>query len=298
MLNENKKINFNYIAIPALSRDFFIMGQTVAIQGIKGSFHHQVAANYFGVECDIQECSSFTHVVRNLIEGKAEVGIMAIENSIAGSIISNYALIDKYNLVIRGEYYLDVKLDLLTHGSAPIEELLEVHSHPMALLQCSEFLMQYPHIKLVEAPDTAAAAQKIATVKDAKIAAIAGPIAGDMYGLTVAKQDIHTMKRNKTRFVVLDKKPLTFEGEGINKVSLKFELDDVPGSLATVLNVINNCQLNMTKIQSMPIIETPFQYSFFVDVVFEDAAHYLKAEKLLKIMTKSYKVLGVYCQGN
>ena len=274
------------------------MDITIAIQGLKGWFHHQVAQEYFKKKGTILECNSFESVVKSMVESKANNGIMALENSIAGSIIPNYALIDRNNLHIIGEHYLDIQLDFMVLKGQTIDDIKEIHSHPIALLQCGIFLSQYPTIKLVESSDTAAAAQNIKQNNLKGIAALASPVAAQLYELETLFSAIHTVKSNKTRFVVLKTKNKELPKEEINKASIKFELDDTPGSLATVLNVMNNCKLNLTKIQSMPIIESPFQYSFFVDAVFEKYKHYEKAKKLLEIMTTHFKVLGEYKRGN
>ncbi|MBF03292.1 MAG: prephenate dehydratase [Flavobacterium sp.] len=273
------------------------MDLKIAIQGIKGSFHHQVAQQYFGESILLEECDSFNEVVRALKTNRSEKAVMAIENSIAGSILPNYALIDKNNLHIIGEYYLDIHMNLMALKGQKMEDIKEVHSHPIALLQCEVFFSQYPHIKLVESSDTAETAHRIQKQSLNGIAAVAAPIAAQMYDLEILAAGIHTIKSNKTRFVVVKTRNKELPKEEINKASLKFELDDTPGSLATVLNVMNNCKLNLTKIQSLPIIETPFQYAFFVDVIFEKYKHYEKAKKLLEIMTTHFKVLGEYKQG-
>ena len=164
----------------------------------------------------------------------------------------------------------------------------------MALLQCMDFLKKHTHIKLVEDKDTAETARRIHKNQLKKIAAIGSKVAAEMYGLNIIAPEIQTVNNNMTRFFIISKEESQVPKEHINKASLKFELDDTPGSLATVLNVMTNCKLNLTKIQSMPIIETPFQYSFFVDVVFEKYKHYEKASKILEIMTSHFKVLGEY----
>ena len=226
---------------------------------------------------------------------------MAIENSIAGAIIPNYALIDKHNLHIIGEYYLDIIQNLMVLNGQELSEIKEVHSHPMALLQCMDFLKTHPQIKLVEDKDTAETARRIRNNQLKNIAAIGSKVAAKMYDLTIIAPEIQSVNNNMTRFFILSKNEnhpeISGEKECVNKASLKFELDDTPGSLATVLNVMTNCKLNLTKIQSMPIIETPFQYSFFVDVVFEKYKHYEKAKKVLEIMTNHFKVLGEYKNG-
>jgi prephenate dehydratase len=270
------------------------MTEKVAIQGIKGSFHHQVALEYFQENVAIDECLSFEAVIDSLLNNHSQLAVMAIENSIAGSIIPNYALIDKNNLHIIGEYYLDIIQNLMVLNGQQLSEITEVHSHPMALLQCMDFLKKYPQIKLVEDKDTAETARRIHQNQTKGIAAIASKVAAQMYDLTIIAPEIQTVNNNMTRFFIVSKEENKLSKDQINKASIKFELDDTPGSLATVLNVMTNCKLNLTKIQSLPIIETPFQYSFFVDVVFEKYKHYEKAKKILELMTNHFKVLGEY----
>lgn len=273
------------------------MKLNIAIQGVQGSFHHQVANQYFGNSILLKECASFSDVVKSLKMNDSDKAVMALENSIAGSILPNYALIDQNELHIIGEYYLDIHMNLMALKGQKIEDLKEVHSHPIALLQCMVFFNQYPHIKLVESIDTAETAQRIQRENLKGIGAVAAPIAAEMYDLEIIAAGIHTIKSNKTRFVIVKALNKEIPKEEINKVSLKFELDDTPGSLATVLNVMNNCKLNLTKIQSLPVIETPFKYSFFVDVVFERYRYYEKAKEILEIMTTHFKVLGEYKKG-
>lgn len=270
------------------------MKEKIAIQGIKGSFHHQVALEYFQENVLVDECLSFEALVDSLLSNQSQLAVMAIENSIAGSIIPNYALIDKNNLHIIGEYYLDIIQNLMVLKGQNFNEIQEVHSHPMALLQCMDFLKKQPQIKLVEDKDTAETARRIHQNQLKNIAAIGSKVAAELYDLEIIAPEIQTVNNNMTRFFIIGKEENQETKEQINKASLKFELDDTPGSLATVLNVMTNCKLNLTKIQSMPIIETPFQYSFFVDVVFEKYKHYEKAMKILEIMTNHFKVLGEY----
>ena len=273
------------------------METKIAIQGIKGSFHHQVAQQYFEQVDDLDECMSFDDLVKSLVDNRSQKGVMALENSIAGSIIPNYALIDRNNLHIIGEHYLDIHMNLMVLKGQKIEDIKEVHSHPIALLQCAVFFSQYPHIKLVESGDTAETARRIQEQQLKGIGAVAAPIAADLYDLEILAAGIHTVQSNKTRFVIVKTTNKEWPKETINKASVKFELDDTPGSLATVLNVMNNCKLNLTKIQSMPIIDRPFQYSFFVDVIFEKYKHYEKAKNILALMTTHFKVLGEYQKG-
>lgn len=270
------------------------MIQKVAIQGIKGSFHHQVALGYYHQEIDVDECMSFEELVDSLLSGQSNQAVMALENSIAGSIIPNYALIDKNNLHIIGEYYMDIHQNFMALKGQKIEDISEVHSHPMALLQCMEFLKKYPHIKLVEDKDTAETARRIHQQQLKGIAAIASKTASEMYDLEIIAPEIQTINNNMTRFVILNKENSFVPKQEINKASLKFELDHKRGSLAAVLNVMSDCKLSLTKIQSLPKIETPWKYSFFVDVTFDAYEDYSKAKSVVAIMAEYFKVLGEY----
>jgi prephenate dehydratase len=270
------------------------MIQKVAIQGIKGSFHHQVALEYYHQDIEVDECMSFEELVDSLLSGKSNQAVMAIENSIAGSIIPNYALIDKNNLHVIGEYYMDIHQNFMALKGQKLEDISEVHSHPMALLQCMEFLKKLPNIKLVEDKDTAETARRIHENQLTGIAAIASKTASKMYDLEILVPEIQTINNNMTRFVILNKENSFVPKQEINKASLKFELDHKRGSLAAVLNVMSDCKLSLTKIQSLPKIETPWKYSFFVDVTFDDYDDYSKAKSLLEIMAEYFKVLGEY----
>ncbi|MDH7911849.1 prephenate dehydratase [Winogradskyella sp. SYSU M77433] len=270
------------------------MIKPIAIQGIKGSFHHEVVQKYFNLDAEVVECMSFDSAVDSLLQGHSDTIVMALENSIAGSIIPNYALIDNYNLNIIGEYYLDIQHNLMALKEQVISEISEVHSHPMALLQCKVFFKDYPHIKLVEAKDTADVAKQIAEQNLKGIAAIASKGAARLYNLEVLAESIQTIKHNETRFVVVKSENAEIDETRVNKVSLKFELDHKRGSLATILNVMSDCKLNLTKIQSLPKIETPWKYAFFVDATFEDYKDFDKAHSIMKIMAENFKVLGQY----
>lgn len=266
----------------------------IAIQGIKGSFHHQVAQEYFDANIEVDECLSFEELVDSLLKNKSSQAVMAIENSIAGAIIPNYALIDKNNLEIIGEFYLDIHQNLMAIKGQKIDDILEVHSHPMALLQCMEFLKKYPNIKLVEDKDTAETARRIHQKQIKGIAAIASKTASKMYDLEILAPEIQTINNNMTRFVIISNNKIETDKSNINKASLKFELDHKRGSLAAILNVMSDCKLNLTKIQSLPKIETPWKYSFFVDVTFDDYNDFSKAKSIIEIMAEYFKVLGEY----
>jgi prephenate dehydratase len=270
------------------------MTKPIAIQGIKGSFHHEVAQQYFNTNTDVVECMSFDGAVDSLVNNETDHIVMALENSIAGSIIPNYALIDNNHLSIVGEYYLDIQHNLMAKKGQNIQSIKEVHSHPMALLQCKVFLKDYPHIKLVEAKDTADVAKQINDHQIEGIAAIASTNAAKLYELEIIAESIQTIKHNETRFVIVKRENDNSEIKDLNKASVKFELSHKRGSLATILNVMSDCKLNLTKIQSLPKIDTPWKYAFFVDVTFEDYNDYVKAKSIMELMAENFKVLGEY----
>ena len=273
------------------------MNKTVAIQGAEGSNHHKVARDFYGSEIQLKECMSFDVLVDSLLDGSADLGVMALENTIAGSIIPNYALIDKYNLHITGEEYLHIHHHLMGLKGQKIEDIKEIWSHPMALLQCKEFFKKYPHIKLVEDVDTAEVAKRISKENLVGIGAIAPKIAAEIFNLEVIEDEIQTIKDNATRFVIVQTQESNNEIDEINKASLKFELNHKRGSLAAILNVLSDCKMNLTKIQSIPVIETPWKYSFFVDITFDDFKNYKKAVTIIEIMAEEFKVLGTYKNG-
>ena len=266
----------------------------VAIQGIQGSNHHQVAQEYFGAGIDLVECLSFDNLIDHLLEGTADKGVMAIENSIAGSIIPNYNLVCHKKLHIIGEHYLNIHHNLMVLKGQKLQDIKEVRTHPMALLQCMEYLKQFPHLKLVEDADTAETAKKIRQDRLSHVAAIAPKAAAELYDLDIIAAEIQTIKNNATRFIILKRQNKALPKEEINKASLRFITDHKRGSLATVLNVMSDCNLNLTKIQSLPVIETPWKYAFFVDVTFEQYNHFAKAKSLLEIMSEDFTVLGEY----
>ncbi|WP_435261711.1 prephenate dehydratase [Tenacibaculum sp. nBUS_03] len=269
----------------------------IAIQGAEGSNHHKVARDFYGENVQLEECLSFDKLVECLLNKTSEKAVMAIENTIAGSIIPNYALIDSNNLHISGEEYLNIHHHLMALPGQKIEEIKEVCSHPMALLQCKEFFKKHPNIRLVEDVDTAEVAKRIAKKQLKGVAAIAPKLAAEIFGLEVLEDEIQTMKDNSTRFVIIQTEKPNNGIDQINKASFKFQLDHKRGSLATILNVLSDCKMNLTKIQSLPVIESPWKYSFFVDVTFDSYKDYEKAIAIIEIMAEEFKVLGAYKNG-
>ena len=273
------------------------MNKTIAIQGAEGSNHHKVARDFYGASIQLKECMSFDELVDSLLDDSAGLGVMALENTIAGSIIPNYALIDKYNLNIIGEEYLNIHHHLMGLKGQKIKDITEVWSHPMALLQCKEFFKKHPHIKLVEDVDTAEVAKRISKNNLIGIAAIAPKIAAEIFNLAVIEDEIQTIKDNSTRFVIVQTSASNNGIDQINKASLKFQLNHKRGSLAAILNVLSDCKMNLTKIQSIPVIESPWKYSFFVDVTFDAYESYKKAAAIIEIMAEKFKILGTYKNG-
>ncbi len=265
----------------------------IAIQGIKGSFHHIVAENHFGSNIELIECMTFAEMPDIVLRGEADYAIMAIENSIAGAIIPNYTLIDESDLMIVGECYLGIHQNLMALSGQDISDIKKVYSHPMALLQCRSFFKDYPHIKLIEDVDTAEVAKRIEEKQLKKVGAIASTKAAEIYHLNMVAEQIQTIKKNFTRFVIVQSKQ-SLSDTNTTKASLKFVLKDESGNLGEVLMVLADHKVNLSKIQSLPIIERPWEYAFFADLVFEDYQEYENAIVDIKNKVSSLKILGEY----
>lgn len=266
----------------------------IAIQGIKGSYHDQVARKIFGNDVGIIECMSFIDLVKSIIEGEADQGVLALENSIAGAILPNYDLMDRNNLRITGEYYLPISHQLMAVKGQTLQDIKEVRSHPMALLQCKVFFENHPHIRLVEDFDTAGVAKWISEENIKGIGAIAGASAAEYYGLEILNDHIQTVKNNVTRFCIVEQDNGKSGTGHINKASLKVILVNEKGSLAKTLTLMYENNLDLTKIQSIPIIDKPWQYAFFIDLVFEKPEDYTRTLHLLDKRGISVKILGEY----
>jgi prephenate dehydratase len=271
------------------------MKTKIAIQGIESSFHHLAVNKLLGEETvELIKCDSFEKVTNSLVDFKADFGMLAIENTIAGSILPNYNLIDGNDLVILDEVYLNIQMHLMALESESIHDIKEVHSHPVALLQCKEYLRKFPpQFKVVEGKDTASEAKKIKEQRLAGVAAIAGEQVAKEFGLKILDSNIQSMKDNKTRFVLLGRKQ-NVEVLHVNKASIKFELNHDIGSLSNVLQLFSTFKINLTKIQSLPVIGSPWQYAFFVDVLFEDYELFSEVTTMLEKAVKKLKILGVY----
>ena len=272
-------------------------GARFAIQGYEGSFHQMAAQQYFGKNVEVVPCATFREVIK-LAGNKSESagGIMAIENSIAGSILSNYNLLQRSSLVIVGEIYLQIRQNLLVNPGVKLEDIREIHSHPMAIQQCFDFLDKY-NWKLVETEDTALSAKHIHQHKNKHVAAIAGKLASELYGLDVLVPNIHTLKNNYTRFLILKREDSAEKIIEADKASVSFHTDHSRGSLARVLTKIAESGINLSKLQSFPIPDTDFKYSFHADMEFHSIDQFAKVIEEIKPITEHLKIYGVYKRG-
>jgi prephenate dehydratase len=272
-------------------------GIKVSIQGYEGSFHQVAAQQFFGKNVSVIPCATFREVVKIAGNKKeSDGGLMAIENSIAGSILPNYTLLQKSNLKITGEIYLQIKQNLLVNRGVKLEDIREVHSHPMALQQCLDYLDKYDW-KLIETEDTALSARHIQQHHSKHIAAIASKLAADLFDLNVIAPNIHTMKNNYTRFLVVQREEVAMKIEDANKASVNFHTDHSRGSLARVLSKIAEGGINLSKLQSFPIPGTDWQYSFHADMEFDNIEQFEKVIKDIQPITEALKVYGVYKKG-
>jgi prephenate dehydratase len=268
-----------------------------AIQGYEGSFHQVAAQLYFGKKAEVIPCDTFRDVVR-IAENKKESdgGVMAIENSIAGSILANYNLLQKSSLKIIGEIYLQIKQNLLVNSGVNLEDIREVHSHTMALQQCYDFLDKYKW-KLVETEDTALSAKHVHQHKSKHIAAIASKLAAELYDLDVIAPNIQTLKNNYTRFLILQRQDEARPVTDANKASVNFHTDHSRGSLAKVLTKIAEGGINLSKLQSFPIPGSDFKYSFHADMEFDTINQFENVMGQIKSLTEEIKIYGVYKRG-
>lgn len=277
------------------------MKKKVAIQGIAGSYHDIATHNYFeGEEIEIIPCNTFRDVIATIKKDPSVLGLMAIENTIAGSLLQNHELIRESGLNIIGEYKLRISHSLVALPGTTIHDVTEVNSHPIALMQCGDFLDTIPHAKIVEKEDTALSARWIAENKLKGHAAICGKMAAQIYGLEVLAEGIETNKRNFTRFLAIADRWTADEilrGVDRDKSSLVFALPHTAGSLSKVLSVLSFYDMNLTKIQSLPIIGREWEYLFYIDLTFTDFLRYKQALEAIRPLTKDLKILGEYTNG-
>ena len=273
------------------------MNTRVSIQGFEGSFHQEAARQFYGKQVEVICCATFREVIKIAGNKKeSEGGVMAIENSIAGSILPNYNLLQKSSLKIVGEVYLQIKQNLLVNPGVKLSDIKEVHSHPMAIQQCLDFLDKY-NWRIVETEDTALSAKHIHKHHSKHIAAIASKLAAEIYGLNMIAPNIQSLKNNYTRFLILQRAGETTEVNDANKASINFNTDHSKGSLAKVLNTIADAGINLSKLQSMPIPGSDFKYSFHADMEFDSKEQLNGAMENIKKQTEALNVLGIYKNG-
>ncbi|MGJ1446234.1 prephenate dehydratase [Sphingobacterium spiritivorum] len=268
------------------------MSLKIAIQGAKASFHEEAAFKYFGNDIEIVECDSFKKTCDILKQKKADYVVMAIENSIAGSILQNYNLLRDYRFHIVGEVYLHIQQHLLALPGVKLADIKIVESHPIAIRQCDAFLEDHPHFLVKEFTDTAAAAKKIADEKLTSAAAIAGELAAKLYGLEIIERRIETNKKNATRFLILADEVI--EQKNANKASLSFQTGNAVGALANVLQCFAEQNVNLTKIQSMPVVGRRNDYDFYVDVEWKKQSEYDAAIRKVLKHTVNFSIMGEY----
>ena len=274
------------------------MTKKIAIQGGYGAFHEIAAHHFFENEkIEILPRNTFRDMVITLKDRKCDFGIMAIENSLAGSIIPNYNLLINTSMHITGEIYLRIKQNLVVMPGVKIEDLKEVYSHPMAILQCQKFFDAHSEIRVIESIDTALSAQEIAKSGALNMGAISSKMAAEKYGLEIIAESIETNKMNYTRFLILGENGEITPPEEVNKASIFFTVAHKFGSLSKILSILSYYEINLAKIQSMPIVGKDWEYMFYVDVEINDYDMYKKSLEAIGPFTPSIGILGEYKKG-
>ena len=266
----------------------------VAIQGIRASFHEEAAFKYFGENIETIECNSFKQTFEALQNDEADYVVMAIENSIAGSILPNYSLMMGYSFPVVGEVYVPIQLHLMALPGVRFEDIKYVTSHPIAIRQCIDFFDEYPHLQIVESNDTAACAKRIRDEQLTDTVAIANTLAAQLYGLDVLERRIESNKKNFTRFLILTTHENAKKKGPANKASLCFQVSNQVGALAKVLNIFAQENVNMSKIQSMPVLGKRNEYNFYVDIEWDEARQYDNAIRQILKYTHNFNILGEY----
>ncbi len=274
----------------------------IAIQGQIGSFHDVAAHRFFENEEDIELicCDTFEDVFSQMKQDNSVIALVAIENTIAGSLLHNYELLRESGMQIIGEHKLRISHSIMCLPDEDWADITEVNSHPVALMQCREFLKRHPEMKVVEADDTAGSAKMISEQQLRGHAAICSKFAAPLYGMKVLEEEIETNKHNFTRFLVLSD---PWQAEDLcapsksNKASIVFSLPHNEGSLSQVLSIFSFYKINLTKIQSLPIIGREWEYMFYIDVIYDDYTRYRQSIDAVRPLTKQLKILGEYKEG-
>ena len=270
----------------------------IAIQGIEGSFHDEAVQKLFpNQQVELVMCDTFDGVTQSVKKNKADFGVIAIENTLTGSLLPNYNLVEKGDFEIIDEVFLNIQMYLMALETESIIDIFEVHSHPVALLQCREYLRKFPpQFKIIEGNDTASEAKRIRENHLKGVAAIAGKQVAERFGLKILDSNIQDMKENQTRFVLIANRGSAVNKKVVNKASIRFQLGHEVGTLSKALQIMASHNINLTKIQSLPVVDTPWRYAFFVDVTFPDPQYFNDAVSELKSFVKNFKILGTYAQ--
>lgn len=273
----------------------------VTIQGVAGCYHDAAAHLYFdGQEVTTIPCETFPAMFNTLASDASLLGIVAIENTIAGSLLQNHELLRQSNLNIIGEIKMRISHVIAALPGQSIDELQEVNSHPMALMQCEQYIRRHPNLKIVEHLDTAGSAKEIVDGNLVGHAAICGEYAANLYGLNILEKGIETNKRNFTRFLVIADPLVAAElrpkESEINKASIVFSTPHTHGALSKILTVLSFYDINLTKIQSTPIIGREWEYRFYVDVTFDSLVRYHQSIEAIRPLIRDLKILGEYAE--
>jgi len=273
------------------------MNKRIAIQGVKGCFHEQAARQFYAdhghIVPEIVECLTFDGLYKAVNAEKADAAVMAIENTVSGGLLPNFELLRKYDRKIKGEVFLRIQQNLMAIPGQRLEDIKEVRTHYMAINQTREFFKDYPWIRLVESEDTAKAAAEVSADGLKGVGAVASTLAADLYGLEILAESIETYKQNFTRFLILDDSLEVDRGK-VNKASMCFTLPHTPGSLAHILTILSFYDMNLTRIQSLPIPGQEWQYFFYVDIKFEDYRRYEQAISAVRPLMEDLNILGEY----
>lgn len=274
------------------------MKKRVAIQGYHGSFHEQAALQFYmekdGVRPDVVECATFEGLYKAMEDGVADAAVMAVENTISGGLLPNFDLLRKYPVRIKGEVYLQIHQNLMALPGQKIEDIREVHTHYMAINQTRRFFeSQCPWIRMVESEDTAKSAAEVAEKHLAGVGAVASSLSAERYGLEILRENIETYRQNFTRFLILDDS-ITVPKDGVNKASVCFTLPHTPGSLAHILTILSFYDMNLTRIQSLPIPGKEWQYFFYADLTFGSYERYNQALSAVRPLIDGLDILGEY----
>ena len=274
----------------------------VAIQGVAGCFHDAAAREYFqGQDIETIPCDTFHDMFSLLHDDASMLGIVAIENTIAGSLLQNYDLLRRSNEIITGEHKMHISHAIAALPGQRLDDIVEVNSHPMALLQCEQYLHRHPKMKVVETNDTAGSAKMIAEGRLTGHAAVCGPYAARLYGLQVLESDIQTNRHNSTRFLIVAHPAAAgcfMQNKKVNKASIVFTLPHTQGSLSAVLTIFSFYGMNLTKIQSTPIIGREWEYRFYIDLTFNDYKRYKQSIDATRPLINDFKILGEYAECN